>query len=122
MPTEIEGKDPNQYLVSGEWASKNEYNVAKALTFYKVKYAFHVDILGGSSVRGGFVIDFVVERPFREPLEVFGNYWHEGALAGEDKLKLQLLSSYYGRPPIIIWGNESETIEQAKDSVAKKVV
>jgi hypothetical protein len=124
MTRVIDGK----YYVSstaratGSWATKNEYNVAIALMYYKIPFEFHKDILGGASVRGGFVIDFLVYNPFPTPLEVFGEYWHMGAMAAEDRLKLALLQSYYGSIPIIIWGQDSDTIELAKQAVRKEVV
>ena len=110
-----------EYLVNGEWATKNEFNVASALTYWKIPYHFHFEIYGGSGVRGGFVIDFLVENPFETPLEVFGEYWHIGAMAEEDRLKLDMLRSYFGYEPIIIWGDESDTIEDARDVVKLKV-
>jgi hypothetical protein len=113
---------PTEFLVKGEWASRNEYNVSLALDYYKIPYQFHVDILGGSTVRGGFVIDFVVEIPFETPLEVFGNYWHEGMMASEDRLKLDMLRSYYGQFAIVIWGDESNTPEAAREAVRRKVL
>ena len=68
------------------------------------------------------VIDFLVYNPFPTPVEVFGDYWHLGAMAADVRLKIALLQSYYGQIPVIIWGNESETIPQAKESVKKKVL
>lgn len=111
-----------QYLVKGEWASKNEYFVAQALDFYNIEYSFHVDAQGGSRRRGGFVIDFVVQAPFAKALEVFGKYWHTGAMSAGDRMKIIILQSLFGRPPIIIWENESDDLETAKETVRKKVM
>ena len=110
------------FIVKGEWATKNEYNVSLALDYYEIEYEFHVDVLGGSAVRGGYVIDFVINIPWQVPLEVFGNYWHEGYLSDGDKLKLANIQDYYGVIPIIIWGNESDTPEQARDAIKDKVL
>lgn len=110
------------YLVKGEWATKNEYNVSLALDYFEIEYEFHVDILGGSTVRGGFVIDFVVHRPWEIPLEVFGNYWHEGMMSEGDRLKIIMLTEYYGVEPIVMWGNETDTPELAKEAVRDKLL
>ena len=110
-----------QYKVKGEWATKNEYFVSVALDILKIPYSFHVDVWGGSRLRGGYVIDFVVETPFYIPLEVFGDYWHTGTMSAGDRLKIDNLRFLFGHEPIILWGSETDTQEKALESVRKKV-
>lgn len=109
------------YYVMGKKATKNEANVALALEHEKIDFLFQYWYLGGRDLLGGYVLDFLVFAPRRIPLEVFGEYWHSGQFASDDRLKLAILAQEFGYEPIIIWGSESETYEQALAAVRRKV-
>ena len=102
-------------LVQGKKASLNEYNVAAALTQLNLNFDFQVNVDGGRTIRGGLVLDFLVYTvPKPTPLQVHGNYFHKGEAEAEDRLKeLKLLEKPYWYPPVTVWGNESETVEDA---------
>ena len=102
--------------------SSEEWRVALALNKYKIEYLYQVPVRGGKRVRGGQVIDFLVYNPFPTPLQVFGKYWHEGQMGTEDHLKLAVLQQIYTQIPIILWGRELETQDEADDSVRRKVL
>ena len=108
--------------LQGKQASLNEYNVGMALNHYKLRYTFQFTVFGGRSLRGGQVLDFLVYRPFATPLQVFGEYWHTGQLGGDDRLQLALLFQEFKIEPIVIWGEESETVEDAINAVGRKVL
>ena len=78
------------YTVQGQQTdSVNEYYVSKALTKMKLDYSYHYAIDGGSGVRGGQIIDFVIWRPPR-PVSVnvgTGGYYHSGRRSLEDEIK-----------------------------------
>ena len=109
------------YYVMGKKATKNEANVALALEHEKLPFLFQYYYMGGRDVLGGYVLDFMVITPRWVPLEVFGEYWHTGQMASGDRLKIAILAQEFGREPVIIWGNESDTYELALAAVRKKV-
>lgn len=94
-------------------ASTNEYNVAWALQKLELQFEFQVEFAGGRRIRGGQVLDFLVYNPFGVPLQVYGEYWHEGQLAADDQYKLNQLRISFGRDVEIIWGVDSNTPEDA---------
>ncbi len=107
------------YLVHGKKATKNEFNVAAALDYYELDYMFRVSYFGGHSLVGGIELDFLVNAPFKTPLEVYGNYFHEGQMANKDRYRQIILERFFNQPLKIIWGSESETFDQARTAVRR---
>lgn len=91
---QIQGKQPD---------SKEEVWVAMALDRLKIGYIFQFDIFGGSHVRGGIMIDFLVFNPFGIPVEVLGKYWHTGELGADDKLRQGIIEQYFNRKVVNLW-------------------
>jgi len=57
--------------------SSYEYNIAQALDKYGWEYYYQLAVFGGTDVRGGQKLDFLVfSRPFATALSVIGGYWH----------------------------------------------
>lgn len=120
-------KDAERELViQGERAgSVNEWNVAQALNQMKLQYEYQYPVFGGTNVRGGQVIDFliyVLPRPI--PLYVQGTYWHNRAKETNDLYKMrQVEERYKGQfdPPLAIKESECETSEQAFEWLMKEV-
>lgn len=109
-------------LIQGqEPMSREEWRVAVALWKYKVTFEYQVSIRGGMLFRGGQVVDFICYLPTAVPLQVFGEHWHKGQLAAEDQLNLAILGEYYGREPIVLWGSELATQEQANQVVKERL-
>ena len=100
--------------------SQNEYNVAAALDSLDMPYEYQY-ILGIAGVRGSQVIDFLVYTvPKPTPLFVHGEYWHKGKKAIEDELKLTEIAAmkrHLWADAVIIWGEECETVEDARNAV-----
>jgi hypothetical protein len=105
--------------VQNKQATLNEYNVAYALTAEGFEYIFRATYWGGRRIRGGVEVDFMVDAPFPTPLEVFGNYWHTGQFDKTDKLRLSILQHFFNTKVKIIWGNESETVADARQAVRR---
>lgn len=111
--------------VQGQTAgSVNEYNVAQALNRLKLDYLYQYPIFGGR-VRGGQVIDFLVQKP-PKPIPVFiqGAYWHSGARGTEDVLKFEEINQRMGgqwERVVTIEEQECETVEQAYNAVLEKI-
>lgn len=68
--------------------SIEEYRIAIALQRMKIPFTFQYAIDGGSQVRGGQIIDFVVyTAPLPTPIAYNGKYWHSGKKSFEDEIK-----------------------------------
>ena len=105
---QIQGKTPD---------SKEEYWVAQALYKFDVQFDYQWEIDGGSSRRGGLIVDFVVWNPMITPLEVNGDYWHKGEMDGSDKLDLIAIQQHFKKEPIIILGEDMESPEDVEQYV-----
>jgi hypothetical protein len=110
-------------LIQGKSASDIEYRVAISLDKFHWTYTFQAGIMGGRQVRGGQVIDFLVDTmPLPTPLYIFGEYFHSGKEAERDKLMMALLASaFHGSlaPPEALWGDQLETQDEADQEVLK---
>lgn len=106
--------------------SQGEAWIATALDRLGHRYIYQYRILDIPNVAGAFEIDFLVLStvPFSTPLEFFGEYWHEGRMGADDRLRLSLIEQHFrGRANevIVIWGREAQTEEDVQDVVLKKV-
>jgi hypothetical protein len=114
MPTDIRIQDK---LAD----SMNEVYLAQAFTKLNIDFIYKYDIFGASmGLRGGIEVDFVL-LPFKEPVELFGEYWHSGQLGADDKMKLAREFQYFKRETIIFWGDETDTPEKALNAARMKV-
>jgi hypothetical protein len=110
-------------LVQGqEPGSKEEWWVALALWKLQMPFSFQVPVMGGRDRKGGFIVDFVVYNPIAVPVEVFGNYWHEGDMGAGDSLRLALYRQYFGRETVIIWGSEAVDEDATLEVVRRKLL
>lgn len=105
--------------------SINEVNVAQALDELDFDYVFQYQI-GLPGVRGSQVIDFLVYTvPKPTPVFVQGRYWHGTRQQAEDQLKFaEIQSQTHGNwfDPVIIWDDESETVDDAKSVLRKELL
>lgn len=101
--------------------SKNEWFVALALDKLGIDYYYQVPIYGGTNIRGGQVVDFVVLRPKAIPVFVQGAYWHRLATESEDIMKQQAAETYYRTKPILLDEDETSTKERAYQAVLEKI-
>lgn len=105
----IEGRTPR---------SREEWRVAVALWRYKVEFRYQVPIMGGSMVRGGQLLDFLLlVDPSPIPLQIFGNYWHRAQIKNEDRFKISMLRQQFGIDPVVIWGSELQTQDEANTKI-----
>ncbi len=99
----IRGKEPG---------SKEEVLFAYALDKYDIPY-FYQYVIGNRVLRGAIIVDFVITRPFYQPVEIFGKYWHEGKLGADDRLKLEIERQYFERETLVVWSDELPDQETA---------
>lgn len=116
LPEEIQGKRVQ---------SKEEARVAVALDYLGWRYIYQYPIAGGSRLRGGQVIDFLVfHRPTPRPLLVNGSYWHNPLRGAEDAYKAaKIRSMTSGRwgSPVVVWDYELRDIRQAIDVLSGRL-
>ena len=97
--------------------SKEEWRVAVALSNAGIQFQYQVSIYGGSSRRGGQTIDFVLYVPFAQPLQVFGEYWHESEMDEAERFNLARIQQVYKRPAWVLWGEELQTQQMADAAI-----
>jgi hypothetical protein len=101
--TPIQGKMPG---------SREEWRVAMALDKLGLEYQYQVPVMGGRQLRGGAVVDFVVDLPPESiALLVHGQYWH--TTLEEERLYLAALERIFGRPAIVLWDYDLEDVPMA---------
>ncbi len=101
--------------------SKNEWYVAVSLDRLGIGYSYQVSIDGGRNIRGGQVIDFVVYNPRPIPVFVQGEYWHNEQKQNEDILKQVAAENQFGIKPILLMGEETDTMAKAYQVVKEKI-
>lgn len=74
-------------VVQNSIANIPEYKITMAIETLGYDYFFQYWLWGGSTLRGGVIVDWVVFTPRPTPLEYDGLHWHTGAASEEDKLQ-----------------------------------
>lgn len=111
---------PRPYQIQGKAATDIEYNVALALDRLGWRYDFQVPFGGGRRRPGGTVVDFIVHTiPLPTPLYVHGEYWHRGEESELDRILIGKKRGF--RLPVIIYGKEAANVEQARQTLIKKL-
>ena len=114
-----------RYEVHGKRASLYEWRVAQVLDQLEIDYIFQVDYLGGRSLRGGLVLDFVVfTAPLPTPVWVHGEYWHGGKQRTIDiyqQVTLDFMLRGQLNPAVVLWGKDLQTDEQARATVKREM-
>lgn len=102
-------------------ASSYEYNFAMALQNFNLEFLFQVEYWGGKSRLGGLLLDFMVfTKPLNTPVFVNGDYWHGGQRKELDLVQQALLSKIPSlREPVVLWGQDTATYEDAVAAVRK---
>lgn len=102
--------------------SINEWYVAQALDRLRMEYIFQYQIFGGTSLRGGQVIDFVVFTATGSlPVPVNGAYWHNFRNDPELMFTLAEAERYFKRKPVVLEEEETSTRDKAYEAVVSKV-
>lgn len=113
---EVQGKMPD---------SRQEYYVALALDRLQLPYTFQYSIDGGTRIRGGQVLDFLVHtRPLATVLEIYGSYWHEDEATIADALQEQRVKDYFGGSIQykVIWEQDLQTPDEAYATVRREFI
>jgi hypothetical protein len=109
-------------LVQGQIPrSKEEWRVANALWRLQIPFQYQVDFMGGSNVRGGQVIDFLVGTvPLPTPLYVQGSYFHPQKTRAQEVYNQQKVRRFtrgsYAMPREV-WDYELTNMNQAYQTI-----
>ena len=101
--------------------SLNEWYVALALDKLGIEYIFQYQLFGGTSVRGGQVVDFVVFNPNATPVFIQGEYWHDRKSETEDMLKQAAAEQYFKTKPILLAGEDTDEKDKAFATVRREL-
>lgn len=100
--------------------SKEEYWIALALWRLKLTFFYQFIVLGGRNVRGGLVLDFLVDvPPVWTPLVFNGEWWHRNE--SQERFNMALLQQEFGVEPVVIWGDEVPDKETTFQVVRSKL-
>jgi len=119
----IDAEKAGGYTVQGAKASVLEYRVALAAERLKIPFLFQYEMFGGSTRRGGVILDFLfLIAPLSIPGEVMGGYWHRSAHTSEDKLKEALVRQQGNFGEMVYWWEgELQTKEDAYRAVKREL-
>lgn len=95
---------------------------ALALEKYKIPYYYQYVIGRRASYRGSIIVDFVLTRPFYQPIEIYGSHWHTGQLGADDRLKLAIERKYFGRETIVVWADDLPDQETTEKFVKQEIL
>ncbi len=112
-----------EHEVQGADASVLEWRVAIALDKLEIPYIFQYELFGGSSRRGGVILDFlIILPPLSIPAEVMGGYWHRSSMKAEDRLKEALVRQKGNFSEMVYWWEaELQTIADAYQAVKREL-
>jgi hypothetical protein len=116
--------EPEMVVQGQEVDSRNEYYVALALHKLGLDFIYQFEFAGGRSVIGGFILDFLVLTvPKSTPVFVNGEYFHRDPYREFTQINsLPREARESMRPAVILWGEETESEEEALAAVRKKVL
>jgi len=95
--------------------SKEEYWLAQFLWANDIIFRYQWEIFGGTSRRGGLIVDFVAWLPMMTPIPVNGEYWHSEEMDSDLRQNLVAIADYFNiavENIPILWGKDAQTKEE----------
>lgn len=105
--------------------SLNEFYVGLALERLGVPYLYRVSYWGGRSLPGGVELDFLAwpgMGALQTGIQVYGRYWHSGQKTAKDRIKEIIISQFLGKDVVILWDDETDTLEKSISALRRRVV
>jgi len=100
-----------------------EWRVAKALWKLKLEFYYQYPLLGGTALRGGYVVDFLIfSAPNNIPLEVQGERWHTSYFSPDENMRKAIIESILNTEMRYVYENELQTQQDADIAVKKAVL
>lgn len=119
-PTTAATEEPG--IINGQKArSLLEWWAAKALWKMQRKFIYQYPISGGTSRRGGFVIDFLLIDGPTIIIEMQGERWHTGQFGSNEKMREAQLVRIFHTQPRYVWENECSTEYDTYQAVRKAI-
>ena len=107
----IQGKVPD---------SVEEYRVALSLTKFGWEFQYQYPILGGRSVKGGMIPDFLVETaPNQTALYVNGAYWHGSKQQQIDEIQQQFLVGKMDLSIVVVTDDQLKTQQESDETIVE---
>lgn len=110
-------------LINGIQAmSSYEWNIARALWLYDWTFSYQVPIRSGRRIRGGQVLDFIVDTvPSETVIRVQGSYWHRNKTL--ESLKASEITEALGFEVRILdaYDQDASTFDQAKAFILQNI-
>ena len=105
---EPEEEESQEGIIQGQKSrSTEEWRVAQALWTLELEFIYQYPLFGGTSVRGGYVLDFLVDLiGVPTPLEVQSQRWHSGRFAREERLRAAIIERIFGVQMKFVWDTE----------------
>lgn len=121
LESETEEEQPG--LINGQVArSVLEWRVAKSLWKLQLDFFYQYPLLGGTSRRGGYVVDFLVfMAPDNIPLEVQGERWHTTYFSPDENMRKAIIESILNTQMRYVYENELQN-QQDTDIAVKKAI
>jgi hypothetical protein len=100
--------------------SREEWWIALALWRLKLEFYYQLPVRGGTQLRGGLVLDFLVLKPpLQIPMPFNGEWWHRNE--SEERWNMAVLQQEFGVEPVVIWGDEVPDVETTYEVVRSKL-
>jgi len=119
---EEEEEEEVGYINGQKARSLLEWRVAQSLWKLKLEFFYQYPLLGGTQVRGGYVVDFLVFlAPNNVPLEVQGERWHTTYFSPDENMRRAVIESILNTQVKYVYENELRT-QQDTDTAVKRVL
>ena len=102
--------------------STEEARACVALGYLQIPFRYQVPMFGGSSFRGGIIIDILaLTRPKPTPIFVQSTYWHGPTRKAKgidawNLARLRQRTQSYWADPLEVWDYQLTSIQQAIDT------
>jgi len=113
-------------IIQGRQAgSMLEWNTARALWLLNWSFYYQLDVRGGNDVRGGFIVDFLVDTvPAKTPLMCNGRYFHTETMSEYQAIEINRAlraMGYHIRDALILWEEHGLTVQDATAWLFKEI-
>ena len=125
VPEEIKIEEVEEKvgLIQGQLPrSMEEWFTARALWALKLFFIYQYQLFGGTMLRGGYVIDFLVKSaPKWIPLEVQSARWHLGKFGSNERFRIARIEKELGTKVRFVWEDQLTNLGDAISAVRKAI-
>jgi len=120
---EIKEEEEKVGLIQGQKPrSLEEWFTARALWALKLFFIYQYQLFGGTRLRGGIVIDFLVKvAPKWIPLEVQSARWHTGKFGSNERFRIARIERELGTKVRFVWEDQLTNLGDAISAVRRAI-